>query len=72
MCAAMLPMMLAMLVWPALLVVGIVLLVRWFRLRASASSPEPLALLRTRFALGEIDEAKYRACRGVLEAEEER
>lgn len=68
----MLVMMLAMFIWPVLLVVGIVLLVRWLKERGNGAGDQALRTLRERLARGEIDEAEYQTRRRVLEAGAER
>jgi len=64
---------LAMLAFWAAVIVGIVLLVRWLAGSAPATSAEreaeqPLAILRRRYAAGEIDEATYERMRRDLAA----
>jgi putative membrane protein len=65
--------MLAMLAFWGALIVGVVLLVRWIAgLTPPAAGPggaeEPLAILRRRYAAGEIDQATYERMKRELEA----
>ena len=65
--------MLAMLAFWAALVIGIVLLVRWGTSRSSGGpdqmdAAEPLAILRRRYAAGEIDQPTYERMKQELVA----
>ncbi len=59
--------------WMGIWIFALIVMV-WFITRSSdahGTTPQPLEILRTRFARGEINQAEYEQARRVLEPEKE-